>query len=122
MTAYRIPADAVLLTGATLDTVRYCLRIAQDHRRRNGLPPSVDLAALAAAVSPAVSPAGHADMPSDLVGQPDAMTTGEAADALGYSPRQVRRLAPALGGRLIGGRWLVDRQAVAEHVEGSTHP
>ena len=31
-----------------------------------------------------------------------------------------RRLAPKLGGRNIGGRWLLDRHAVAEHLQGAT--
>ncbi len=118
MSVHRLPADAVLLTGNALDAARYAVHIAQDHRRRNGLPPLAALAALAAAMSPG----GHADTPAPLVGEADYMTTDEAAALLGCSERHVRRMAPALGGRLVGGRWLVDRQAVAEHIEGSTNP
>ena len=38
---------------------------------------------------------------------------------LGKSRRQVQRIANRLGGRLIGGRWLLDRRAVEEHIEGT---
>jgi excisionase family DNA binding protein len=114
--AVRLPEGAVLLTGDALVACRYAVTVAQRARGRNGLPPSVGLAHLAAALSPA----GHADMPDEAAGEPEDMTTDEAARLLGYSTRQVRRLAPALGGRLVGGRWLVDRQAVSEHKEGLT--
>ena len=47
-----------------------------------------------------------------------SMPIEDAAERLGLSRRQTRRLAPRLGGRLIGGRWLVDPEAVAEHLDG----
>lgn len=115
MTVYRLPPGAVLFTGADLDAVCYCIDVTQRARRRNGLPPSVALARLAALLSPA----GQADMPDETPGEADYMSTDEAAAALGCSPRQARRLAPLLGGRLVGGRWLVDRLAIAEHIEGA---
>jgi hypothetical protein len=31
----------------------------------------------------------------------------------------VQRIAPRLGGRMVGGRWLLDRRAVEEHRDGS---
>lgn len=44
------------------------------------------------------------------------MSTAEAADRLGVSERQVRRLATAGGltGRRVGGRWLIDADAVRD--------
>lgn len=120
MTAYRLPADAVVLTGTALVAARFAVQVAQVARRRDGLPASTALADLEAALS--MSPAGHADTPRELVGEADYMTTDEAADQLGCTERHARRLAPLLGGRLVGGRWLVDRVAVVEHIEGSTHP
>lgn len=42
----------------------------------------------------------------------------EAAARLGLTDRQVRRLAPRLGGKKIGGRWLIDEQALVEQIEG----
>lgn len=43
----------------------------------------------------------------------ESMTTTQAAVALGISPRQVRNLAPRLGGHSKpNGRWVIDRDAV----------
>lgn len=115
MSAYRVPAGAVLLDGPALDVARYAVTVAQRARARNGLPPSRALAGLA----DVLSPAGQADTPDEAPGEADDMTTAEAAELLGVSRRTARRLAPALGGRLVGGRWLLDRQAVTEHLEGA---
>lgn len=108
---------AVILTGSALDAVAYAVAVAQRARHRNGLPPSRMLDALAAAVT---AP-GHADALEDGPGDADTVTSDQAAELLGVSARTARRLAPKLGGRLIGGRWLLDRQAVAEHIEGKAH-
>lgn len=116
MTVYRLPAGAVLLDGPSLDAVRYAVDVAQRARRRNGLPRLAALDALDAAVTPS----GHTDTDDEPTGQPDDMTTTEAAALLGISERTARRHAPNLGGRLTAGRWLLDRQAVAEHLRGLT--
>jgi len=34
------------------------------------------------------------------------------------SRRQTRRIAAKLGGRIIAGRWMLDRTAICEHLEG----
>lgn len=115
MTVYRLPPGAVLLTGTALDAARYAVDVTQRARARNGLPPSSALARLAAALA---AP-GQTDTAEEAPGQGDYMTTDEAAHLLGCSTRQARRLAPALGGQLVGGRWLVDRLAVTEHTEGT---
>lgn len=120
MTVLRIPAGAVLLTGSALEAARYAVTVAQRARRRNGLPPLGSLVALAEALDAAASVGGHEDTTDDTPGEADYMTTDEAARLLGCTPRTARRKASALGGRIIGGRWLVDRQAVAEHLEGMT--
>ena len=118
MSIYRLPAGALLLDGSALEVARYAVEVAQRARARNGLPPSAQLAQLGAALAAA----GPADAVDDDPVQPDAMTTTEAAAQLGCSARQARRLAPRLGGQLVGGRWLVDRVAVSEHIEGRTTP
>lgn len=117
MTAVRVPAGAVLLAGRDLDVLAYAVRLAQDARRRNGLPPSKALADLARAVA---AP-GHPDTPDEPPGQADLVNIEDAAAALGCSTRTARRLAPGLGGRKTGGVWLLDRQAILEHTEGN-HP
>ena len=116
MTAYRLPAGAVLIDGRHLEALRYAIAAAQRARRRNGLPPALALSELAALVAPL----GHGDTPDDPTGESDDMTTNQAAAVLGLSPRTVRRLASGLGGRLVGGRLLLDRLAVTEHIEGMT--
>ncbi len=115
MTAYRLPPGAVLLDGADLAVVRYAVEVAQRARRRNGLPRSTALAQLA----DALAVPGQTDAPDEAPGEAEYMSTHEAATLLGCSERQARRLAPALGGRLVGGRWLLDRVAVTEHLEGT---
>ena len=124
MSVHRI-TDGVLLTGGALDAARYCVEVAQRARARNGLPPSVTIARLAAALAPT----GQGDAPDDVGEQSgsgpvsalqEVVGTREAAGLLGCSPRQARRLAPLLGGRLIGGRLALDRQSILDHLEGKT--
>ena len=116
MGVVRLPADAVVLTGDALALVAYAVDTTQRARARNGLPPLAGLVSLRALVTPA----GHGDNPSDPEGEPELVTTREAAELLRCSERTARRLAPKLGGRNIGGRWLLDRHAVAEHLQGAT--
>lgn len=111
----RVPAGAVLLTGSDVDALRYAVEVAQRARARNGLPPSKALAQLARTVTAA----GQPDSTEAPEVQPETVTSDQAAAMLGVSERTARRLAPQLGGRLIGGRWLLDRQAVTEHKEGT---
>lgn len=42
----------------------------------------------------------------------DPISSEEAAMILGMTERNVRRLAPQLGGRLIRGRWILDRATI----------
>lgn len=116
MTAYRLPPGAVLLDGDDLEVVAYAVSVTQAARRRNGLPPSHRLAALALLLAAR----GQEDSPAEPVGDADYMDTNEAATLLGCSPRTARRLAPKLGGRMVAGRLLLDRVAVTEHLEGRT--
>lgn len=108
--------DGLLLTGRALELAGYAVKLAQRFRARNALPPLAALDQLATALA---AP-GQPDTPAEPVGDPETVTTDQAAELLNCSTRQARRLAPALGGRLVGGRWLLDRQAVTEHLEGMT--
>lgn len=114
---------AILLQGAAIDAVAYAIKVAQRSRRRNGLPDSGALAALGRAFEN-LSAAGQSDSTTDAEGDTEDVnewiTATEAAPLLGCSPRQARRLAPSLGGRLAGGRWLLDPQAVREHIDRLT--
>ncbi len=108
----------VLLTGREIEAVGYAIKLAQRDRARNGLPRSRDLDQLAAAVAQAAG--GQLDSCEQVEVQADYISCREAAGILGCSERSVRRWAPGLGGQLVGGRWLVDRQAVVEHAVGQT--
>ncbi|MGX9788596.1 hypothetical protein [Mycobacterium sp. MMS18-G62] len=80
--------------------------------------------ALAAALHGAVAADGQVAVPEPPALQASmrtTMTIEEAAQAMGRSPRQTRRLGPRLGGKLVAGRWLVDSEAVQEHLKGKTN-
>lgn len=117
MTTQRIDG-ALLLTGEHIDIVRYAVRVAVAARHRNGLPVPNALTELAGAVADP----GQTDTPVERTQhpetQPDWVDTREAAQMLGCSYRQARRLAPRLDGQLTAGRWLIPRHAIAEHLEG----
>lgn len=118
MTIYKVPPGALLLDGPALAVVAYSVAVAQQARRRNGRPPLAALDALASTLAAA----GQADEDQDHHGDAEYMTTDDAARLLGISPRTARRLAPGLGGRKVGGRWLVDALAVREHLDGRNQP
>jgi hypothetical protein len=48
----------------------------------------------------------------------DLIDTADAALILECSPEWVRKIAPGLGGHLIGGKWLIPRRNVLEHLSG----
>ncbi len=48
------------------------------------------------------------------------VTTGQAAALLNRSVRTIQRLAPQLGGKRVAGRWLLDDDALREHLEGTS--
>lgn len=113
----------MLLSGSAREAAIYAVKVAQRARARNGQPPSIALADLLAVLSPE----GQRDRVATADGETDYqlvsrewMTTQEAANLLGCSPRTMRRHASGLGGRIVGGRLLLDRRAVIEHKEGST--
>lgn len=110
----------VVLSG---DAARCALELvlsAIRSRQRNGLPTSRHHAALAQALADAInaeSDTGHSDVREPQPAHHEWMTVTDAAHTLGLSERQVRRLAPRLGGRKTGRQWLLDTQAVREHQE-----
>ena len=114
--------NAVLLQGPAVDVVKYAIEVARRSRHRNGLPESGTLLTLSQAFE-SLSAAGQSDNSDTAVRDTEDVTewitTDTAAPLLGCSSRQARRLAPSLGGRLIGGRWLLDPHAVREHIEGT---
>lgn len=114
MSVLRLPVGAVLLTGDAVAAALYAVDMAQRLRACNGYPPSRALARLRLELA---AP-GHPDTPAEPVGDPETVTTREAAALLNVSERTARRLAPRLGGRNVGGRLLFDRRAVLDHIEG----
>lgn len=116
--------SAVILTGPAAESALQAVLIAVRARRANGLPPAPAYRVLAAALHAARSADGHTDAPEphgaqDFPLEP-TIPAHEAAQRLGVGARQIRRLAPRLGGRKIGGRWFVDETALTEHLRGRT--
>ena len=118
-----VAGGAVVLTGDWLHTTRQAVLIAARTRRVNGLPASAAHNALTEALADAMAANGHADVPElvDVQRFPaelPTVTVDDAAQQIGLSRRQTRRLAPRLGGKIIAGRWLLDQTAINEHKEG----
>lgn len=117
-----VAGEAVVLTGRALDAALQAAGIANRTRRVNGAPPSPAYLALAAALNQAKSVGGHPDV-REPVGmqrfshEHPAIPIVQAAQRLGLCERQVRRLAPRLGGRKVGGRWFVDERALDDYEE-----
>ena len=112
----------VIVTGLALRPALDAVLIAVRSRRLSGLPHSRIHDDLAAAFLTA-STAGRTDVPEPVALQSltPTVTVKEAAAQMNRSPRQVRRIASKLGGRIIVGRWLLDDTAIAEHLEGRRH-
>jgi hypothetical protein len=111
----------VIVTGPTARICLEALLIAARSRRLSGLPIAAAYQDVAAELQAALSATGQLDVPEPVAAQPVCMPTVpvlQAAARMNRSPRQIRRLAPKLGGRLIGGRWLLVDQAINEHMEG----
>lgn len=116
--------DALIVSGRDLEVLAYAVHTARRTRRLEGHPAHPDLERLAhtfePAVSASVSPRPHADTTAEPARHDEHMTTSEAAELLGVTPRTVRRMAAKLSGRNVGGRWLVSARAVREHLAGRT--
>jgi len=110
----------VVICGPALRAGADCALIAARARRQNGLPDSTYFAELARAFLQA-SACGHPDVPEPPALQSltsPTVTIQEAATRMNISPRQARRLARRLGGQKAGRIWLLDDQAITEHLEG----
>lgn len=113
----------VVLHGPALRAALDCVLITARCRRLSGLPLSGIHRELAAALHQALT---ATDGQKDIEAAPELETlakqptvgVGEAAERLGLSRRQTRRLAPRLNGRKTGGHWAIDEVALAEHAAG----
>ncbi|MDT2004554.1 helix-turn-helix domain-containing protein [Rhodococcus opacus] len=116
----RLAPDVLLLTGTAVEALRFAVVVAITSRHRNGLRVPDHLAELAAGLADSGQSDGKALSANNTEHQHTRwITTEEAAQMLKCSNRQARRLAPQLSGKLTGGRWLLDRDAVQDHIEGS---
>lgn len=111
----------VVLTGPALRTTLQATLIAVKQRKLSGLSIQT-FEAVACELAAAMAAAGHSDIDktsiSKAVPMQPTMPLAEAAERLGISTRQARRIAPKLGGRKIAGRWFVDEIALRQHIEG----
>lgn len=117
-----VAGAAVILTGGAARCALQAALIAIRARRANGLPDSEAYRELARALAQAESGGGHSDIREQVAGQHFSLEPTvpivEAATRLGLTDRQVRRLAPRLGGKKIAGRWLLDEEALVELIKG----
>ncbi len=112
----------VVIHGPAARTLCEAVLIAARARAANSYPVSRHYATLAQELHAAVSAAGQSDVRAYADIHPEyvlpTVPIEQAATKLGLSKRQTRRLAPSLGGRIVHGRWLIDSQALTEHLEG----
>ena len=115
MTAVRLDAPVVVLTGRDIDTVRLALDSAIRSSGRNGHSTKA-LTRVYRKV------AGHSDYPQHGTdAHSNRVPITEAARLLGVSERQARRLAHRLDGQKAGGRWTVDYLALIELLDERNH-
>ncbi|WP_141213961.1 helix-turn-helix domain-containing protein [Mycobacterium marinum] len=109
------------LSDDETEAALYCAMELIDRRRRAGVPVPSWMIRLAHRLdlTSALSPRGHEiDSGSESLESDLLVGSREAADILGLSTRQVRRLAPDLDGEAIGGRIVFKRSTVIEYAEG----
>lgn len=118
-----IPGAAVILSGSWLDVVLADQLSALRRASSNGLRHNECRISLVRAIHAAMSATGDSDVRKspklqDPRQQKPTVSIAAAAKQMGISERQVRRLAPQLGGQKNGKSWLLDQTAIDEHVEG----
>ncbi len=109
---------SVVISGSAAKAAMWAVLVAKRERQRSGLPHSKALDDIGTALLAAM---GQRDVPepvpeSSYEQQPD-VSIEHAAQILGLSRRQTRRMATELGGMIIAGRWMLDRQSIIERKE-----
>ena len=110
---------AAALSAADLKMCHYCARVtdavtAPDHPIRRWLPALLGNleAEIAASRVRHQSESDTAELELD-----ELITAAQAAAIIGRSRRQVLRITTSLGGRIVCGRWLFNRQTVLDYAE-----
>ena len=112
----------VLIRGQAVIDVSRCVSMTIElSRRRDGMSAPSRLVVLekvlAAEARAAMSARPQSDVREAEGGarweQVAVMTSSAAAAVLGVTDRQVRRMAPSIGGRRVAGRWVFDPADVA---------
>jgi hypothetical protein len=124
MTGPVVAGGTVILSGEFLEAALQAVLVAARDRRRNGVPVGPKYAALISALSTGVESAECptvAPKRKRRQGLPSrAVTVDQAAEQLGITPRQVRRLAAGpLRGKRINGRWYIPQAAITKR-KGTT--
>ncbi len=110
----------VVLSGVALEPALRAVLIAARQGRLNGVRDSPAYTALATAFTQAMADNGHEHVGSETVvalciSDNSTVTIAEADPRLNRSQRPTRRRATELGGQKIGGRWLLDDDAIRQH-------
>jgi hypothetical protein len=114
----------VNLAGDDLHAAYYCAAEVTRSRRRTGQPIPVWLRWHYDRLDTAfrMSDLGQeSDCDTGQLDQDKLITAREVGAILGCSKRQAQRLAPGLGGRIVGARWLLSQNAVLEHAKGKQY-
>jgi hypothetical protein len=104
---------------AALSSIRYVIAL----QRKRRLPYPRDWDELDNALTTALAGCPHrppTDRTEHHAPQNEWVSTAEAAEYLGCTPRHARRLAPTLDGDNRNGHWLIPKSAINEHIEGTT--
>ncbi|MGO9098908.1 MAG: hypothetical protein ACLP9Y_05490 [Mycobacterium sp.] len=117
-----VAGTAVIIEGPMLKHALLGIQHIIQRRRHHELPVPAEWVALEAALTRAMSACPASDLPDTVIGDHGSqmVTTREGAAMLGVTERHIRRLAPRLGGKRVAGRWLLDDDALREHIEGAT--
>jgi hypothetical protein len=109
----------VRLDDDEVEGALYCVAEVVDRRRRAGIPTPHWMLRLARRLdlTSAMSPTGHESDCAEPALDTGMIATQEAANLLGLSTRQVRRLRSDLDGQMIGGSLAFRRDTVTEYAQ-----
>jgi len=107
-----------MIDRARLRESLYCANEVIAERRRRGQPIPGWLREHHAGLATEwlMSESGHeSDCGERPLAKDELIPVSEAAEILGISERQARRLSADLDGRIVGGRWVFSKSAVIEY-------
>lgn len=120
--AIRVGDDVLLVTGQSFRALKFLVNQERQRilREKGQVSPILERMSEVMSDRPQSDTSPNHHKHNEIADPRKLLSAGEVAKRLGTSDRHVRRLAPKLGGYLVGGRWLIDEQAVQDHIQGSS--